>query len=74
MGSIEPPLRLLYVNVDHKKKNPEQNADVANFKFGELRFYLLYWKGSHFQEVCHFIQQPKSLNLTTMITNLVEML
>jgi hypothetical protein len=43
-------------------------------KFGELRFYLLYWKGSHFYEVYHFREQPKSLNLASMLASLVEML
>jgi hypothetical protein len=52
-------------------KIKRQNADVAGFKLGELRFYL---KVLYFQEVYYFIEQLKSLNLVTMIANLVEML
>jgi hypothetical protein len=47
---------------------------VAIFKFGDLRFYLVFWKGLHFQELYHFREHTKSLNLTSMIASLVEML
>jgi uncharacterized protein with PIN domain len=47
---------------------------MAVFKFGKLKFYLVYWKGSHFQNLYHFGEHTKLLNLISMIASLVEML